>query len=107
MASALGTDFPNDYPPEAKWSIEIQPLQDALVGNVRPQLLALMAAVVLAVLIASVNIATPSEKLCSGESAGPRRARPLRLFHRAVPGKDLRALSEVDEGTCCCSDARG
>src|SRR5258708_4604883 len=57
MASALRTDFPNDYPPEAKWSIEIQPLQDALVGNVRPQLLVLMAAVVLVVLIASVNIA--------------------------------------------------
>src|SRR5437660_6117736 len=50
MASELRTDFPNDYPPEAKWSIEIQPLQDALVGNVRPQLLVLMAAVVLVVL---------------------------------------------------------
>src|SRR5258708_29524531 len=57
MASELRTDFPNDYPPEAKWSIEIQPLQDALVGSVRPQLLVLMAAVVLVVLIASVNIA--------------------------------------------------
>ncbi len=57
MASELRTDFPNDYPPEAKWSIEIQPLQDSLVGNVRPQLLVLMAAVVLVVLIASVNIA--------------------------------------------------
>src|SRR5260370_13623591 len=57
MASELRTDFPNDYSPEAKWSIEIQPLQDALVGSVRPQLLVLMAAVVLVVLIASVNIA--------------------------------------------------
>jgi len=36
MASELRTDFPNDYSPEAKWSIEIQPLQDALVGSVRP-----------------------------------------------------------------------
>src|SRR5260370_38075783 len=37
MASELRTDFPNEYSPEAKWSIEIQPLQDALVGSVRPQ----------------------------------------------------------------------
>ena len=57
MAGELRTDFPNDYPPEAKWSIEIQPLQDALVGKVRPQLLVLMVSVVLVVLIASVNIA--------------------------------------------------
>ena len=27
MAGELRTDFPNDYPPEAKWSIEIEPLQ--------------------------------------------------------------------------------
>src|ERR1700733_6610625 len=25
MASELRTEFPNDYPPEAKWSVEIQP----------------------------------------------------------------------------------
>jgi len=36
MASELRTDFPNDYSPEAKWSIEIQPLQDALVAMCVP-----------------------------------------------------------------------
>jgi predicted permease len=75
MASELRTDFPNDYPPEAKWSIEIQPLQDALVGSVRPQLLVLMAAVVLVVLIASVNIAN----LLLARASGRQREMALRM----------------------------
>jgi predicted permease len=75
MASELRTDFPNDYPPEAKWSIEIQPLRDALVGNVRPQLLVLMAAVVLVVLIASVNIAN----LLLARASGRQREMALRM----------------------------
>src|SRR5882724_2093974 len=75
MASELRTDFPNDYPPEAKWSIEIQPLQDALVRNVRPQLLVLMAAVVLVVLIASVNIAN----LLLARASGRQREMALRM----------------------------
>jgi predicted permease len=75
MASELRTDFPNDYPPEAKWSIEIQPLQNALVGNVRPQLLVLMAAVVLVVLIASVNIAN----LLLARASGRQREMALRM----------------------------
>jgi predicted permease len=75
MASELRTDFPNDYPPEAKWSIEIQPLQDSLVGNVRPQLLVLMAAVVLVVLIASVNIAN----LLLARASGRQREMALRM----------------------------
>ncbi|HJX85528.1 MAG TPA: ABC transporter permease, partial [Candidatus Angelobacter sp.] len=75
MASELRTDFPNDYPPEAKWSIEIQPLQDALVGNVRPHLLVLMAAVVLVVLIASVNIAN----LLLARASGRQREMALRM----------------------------
>jgi predicted permease len=75
MASELRTDFPNDYPPEAKWSIEIQSLQESLVGNVRPQLLVLMAAVVLVVLIASVNIAN----LLLARASGRQREMSLRM----------------------------
>ena len=57
MAAQLRHDFPNDYPPQAQWTIEIQPLQETLVGNVRPMLLVLLAAVILIVFIVSLNIA--------------------------------------------------
>src|SRR5712671_5375047 len=88
MASALRTDFPNDYPPEAKWSIEIQPLQDALVGNVRPQLLVLMAAVVLVVLIASVNIAN----LLLARASGRQREMAMRMTLGAARFRMVRQM---------------
>src|ERR1700691_1539381 len=46
MAAQLRHDFPTDYPPQAQWTIEIQPLQETLVGNVRPMLLVLLGAVI-------------------------------------------------------------
>ena len=88
MASELRTDFPNDYPPEAKWSIEIQPLQDALVGNVRPQLLVLMAAVVLVVLIASVNIAN----LLLARASGRQREMAMRMALGAARFRMVRQM---------------
>ena len=88
MASELRADFPNDYPPEAKWSIEIQPLQDALVGNVRPQLLVLMAAVVLVVLIASVNIAN----LLLARASGRQREMAMRMTLGAARFRMVRQM---------------
>jgi predicted permease len=57
MAAQLHHDFPADYPPQAQWTVEVQPLQETLVGNVRPMLLVLMGAVILIVFIVSLNIA--------------------------------------------------
>src|SRR6185369_4359709 len=57
MAIQLRKDFPADYPAQAQWTIEIQPLQETLVGSVRPMLLVLLGAVILIVLIVSLNIA--------------------------------------------------
>jgi predicted permease len=57
MAAQLRHDFPGDYPPRAQWTIEIQPLQETLVGNVRPMLLVLLGAVILIVFIVALNIA--------------------------------------------------
>jgi putative ABC transport system permease protein len=45
MAAQLRRDFPADYPARAQRTIEIQPLQEYLVGNVRPMLLVLLGAV--------------------------------------------------------------
>src|SRR5208337_3072454 len=56
MAAQLRRDFAVDYPPQAKWTVEIQSLQESLVGNVRPMLLVLLGAVILIVFIVSLNI---------------------------------------------------
>lgn len=57
MAAQVRHDFPTDYQPQAQWTIEIQPLQEALVGKIRPMLLVLLSAVILIVFIVSLNIA--------------------------------------------------
>lgn len=57
MSVQLRHDFVTDYPPQAQWTIQIQPLEESLVGNVRPMLLVLFGAVVLIVFIVSLNIA--------------------------------------------------
>ncbi len=57
LAIEIRHDYATDYPAEARWTIEIQPLQEALVGNVRPMLLVLLGAVILIVFIVSLNIA--------------------------------------------------
>jgi predicted permease len=56
-AAQLRHDYPTDYPAQNQWTIEIQPLQEALVGNVRPMLFLLLGAVILMVFIVSLNIA--------------------------------------------------
>ena len=56
MAAEVQRDFPNDYPPQGKWTIRIQPLQESLVGNVRPMLVVLLGAVTLIVFIVALNI---------------------------------------------------
>jgi putative ABC transport system permease protein len=56
FASQLRAEY-TDYPIGSDWSIDVEPLQDSLVGSVRPMLLVLMGAVVLVVLLASVNVA--------------------------------------------------
>src|SRR5207244_6535739 len=55
VAAELRHDFPADYPPQAQWTIEIQPLQETLVGKVRPMLLVLLGAVILIAFIVSLN----------------------------------------------------
>src|SRR5215472_4873570 len=57
MAAEVRHDFPTDYPANAKWTVEIQPLQEFLVDNIRPMLLVLQGAVLLIVCIVALNLA--------------------------------------------------
>jgi predicted permease len=60
MAAAtagLRRQFPNDYPPAAGWDLRAIALQDDLIGDVRPALLTLVAAVGFVLLIACANVA--------------------------------------------------
>jgi predicted permease len=88
MAADLRHAFPGDYPPQTKWTIEIQPLQEMLVGNVRPMLLVLLGAVILIVFIVSLNIAN----LLLARASGRQQEMAVRLSLGASRGRLIRQL---------------
>jgi predicted permease len=88
LAAQLRQDFPADYPPQAKWTIEIQPLQETLVGKVRPMLLVLLGAVILMVFIVSLNIAN----LLLARASGRQQEMAVRLALGASRGRMVRQM---------------
>ena len=88
MAAQLRHDFPTDYPPQAQWTIEIQPLQETLVGNARPMLLVLLGAVILIVFIVSLNIAN----LLLARASGRQQEMAVRLAMGASRGRMVRQM---------------
>ena len=88
MAAQLRRDFPTDYPPQAQWTIEIQPLQETLVGNVRPMLLVLLGAVILIVFIVALNIAN----LLLARASGRQQEMAVRLALGASRGRMVRQM---------------
>ncbi len=88
FASLLRTEYATDYPAGSGWSIEMEPLQESLVGNVRPMLLVLMGAVVLIILLASVNIAN----LLLARASGRQREMAVRLAMGASRSRMIRQL---------------
>src|SRR5580765_2788351 len=88
MAAQLRHDFPTDYPPQAQWTIEIQPLQEVLVGKVRPMLLVLLGAVILVVFIVSLNIAN----LLLARASGRQQEMAVRLALGASRGRMVRQM---------------
>jgi predicted permease len=88
MAAQIRYDFPTDYPPQNQWTIEIQPLQKALVGNVRPMLLVLLGAVILIVLIVSLNIAN----LLLARASGRQQEMAVRCALGATRGRMIRQM---------------
>jgi predicted permease len=88
MAAELRHDFPTDYPPQGQWTIEIQPLQETLVGKVRPMLLVLLGAVILIVFIVSLNIAN----LLLARASGRQQEMAVRLALGASRGRVVRQM---------------
>jgi len=88
MAAELRHAFPGDYPPRAQWTIEIQPLQETLVGKVRPMLLMLLGAVILIVFIVSLNIAN----LLLARASGRQQEMAVRLSLGASRGRLVRQM---------------
>jgi len=88
MAAQLRHDFPADYPPQAQWTIAIQPLQETLVGKVRPMLLVLLGAVILIVCIVSLNIAN----LLLARASGRQQEMAVRLALGASRGRMVRQM---------------
>ncbi|MFL6311054.1 MAG: ABC transporter permease [Terriglobales bacterium] len=88
MAAQLRNDFPADYPPQAKWTIEIQPLQETLVGKTRPMLLVLLGAVILIVFIVSLNIAN----LLLARASGRQQEMAVRSALGASRGRLVRQM---------------
>src|SRR4051812_32814694 len=57
LADRLRREYPSDYPSAAGGALRVVPLHDDLVGDVRPALLTLLAAVGFVLLIACANVA--------------------------------------------------
>jgi putative ABC transport system permease protein len=88
MATQLRQEFPADYPAQAQWTVEIQSLQESLVGNVRPMLLVVMGAVILIVFIVSLNIAN----LLLARASGRQQEMAVRLAMGASRGRMIRQM---------------
>ena len=88
MAIQIRHDYATDYPAQAQWTIEIRPLQEALVGNVRPMLLVLLGAVILIVFIVSLNIAN----LLLARASGRQQEMAVRSALGASGGRMIRQM---------------
>ena len=88
FASNLRAEYATNYPAGSDWSIEVVPLQKSLVGNVQPMLLVLMGAVVLIILLASVNIAN----LLLARASGRQREMAVRLAMGASRARMIRQM---------------
>jgi predicted permease len=88
LTANLRREFANDYPPQAKWTVEIVPLHQSLVGKVRPMLVVLMAAVILIVFVVSLNIGS----LLLARASGRQQEMAVRTAMGASVGRMIRQM---------------
>src|SRR6476469_897549 len=88
LSAQLRAEYSTNYPAGSDWSIEAEPLQESLVGNVRPMLLVLMGTVVLIILLASVNVAN----LLLARASGRQREMAVRLAMGASRSRMIRQM---------------
>jgi len=103
MATQICHDYPTDYPRQDQWTIEIQPLQEALVGNVRPMLLVLLGAVILIVFIVSLNVAN----LLLARASGRQQEMAVRCALGATHGRMICQMLTESMLLCVIGGAAG